>query len=124
VHLHDVGAAVRVEHVVALEESRERLAVLAVAQRVVARVRCDAGHDAVHFAAPATQRKVRHARQASMLHSPVVVPLSSLLAPSSELLLSSELPLDSLEVLPSLLEPVSPVLPVLSPSSDELSPIV
>src|SRR6516162_226249 len=57
-HLEDVRSAGRVEHVGPLEETRERLAVLAVADDAEAGGRGDVTRDAAHAAAPAPKREV------------------------------------------------------------------
>src|SRR5262252_2144125 len=57
-HLEDLGSACCVEHVRPLEEARERLAVLAVADEAEAGVRRNFGRDAAHTAALAAKRKV------------------------------------------------------------------
>jgi hypothetical protein len=56
-HLEDVGSAGRVEHVRPLEETRERLAILAVADEAEAGGRRDVACDAAHAAAPAPKRE-------------------------------------------------------------------
>jgi hypothetical protein len=57
-HLKDVRTAGSIEHVGALEKMRERLAVLAVADKPEARRRRHVARDAVHVAAAAAQGKV------------------------------------------------------------------
>src|SRR5262249_1123133 len=57
-HLEDVGAAGRVENVRPLEEARERLAVLAVAEEPKAGRRRNLARDAAHVTAPAPKREV------------------------------------------------------------------
>jgi hypothetical protein len=63
-HLEDVGSAGRVEHVRTLEETREHLAVLAVADKAEPGRRGNVARDTAHAAAPASKREVqvRHAR--------------------------------------------------------------
>jgi hypothetical protein len=57
-HLEDVRSAGRIEHVRPLEETRERLAVLAVADEAEAGGWGDVACDAAHAAAPAPKREV------------------------------------------------------------------
>ena len=57
-HLEDVCPGRCVEHVRPLEEARERLAVLAVAEEAEAGVRRNFARDAAHAAAPAAKREV------------------------------------------------------------------
>jgi hypothetical protein len=56
-HLEDVRSACRVEHVRPIEKTRERLAVLAVADEAEAGGWGDVACDAAHAAAPAPKRK-------------------------------------------------------------------
>jgi hypothetical protein len=58
-HLEDVRSASRVEHVRSLEETREHLAVPAIANEAEAAGRGDVARDAAHAAAPATKREVQ-----------------------------------------------------------------
>ena len=58
-HVEDVGSACGVEHVRPIEETRERLAVLAVADEAEAAGWGDVACDAAHVAAPAPKRKVQ-----------------------------------------------------------------
>src|SRR5262249_14601299 len=62
-HLEDLCSARRVEHVRPLEEARERLAVLAVADEAEAGVRRYFAGDAAHAATPAAQREVMTSRR-------------------------------------------------------------
>jgi hypothetical protein len=57
-HLEDVRSAGRVEHVRALEETRERLTVLAVADETEAGGRGNVARNTAHAAAPAPKREV------------------------------------------------------------------
>src|SRR5262249_8093158 len=57
-HLEDVGSARCVEHVRPLEETRERLAVLAVADEAEAGVRHNFARDTAHATAPTAKREV------------------------------------------------------------------
>jgi len=57
-HLENVCSARCVEHVRPLEEARERLTVLAVADEAEAGGRRDLARDAAHVAAPAPKREV------------------------------------------------------------------
>jgi len=58
-HLEDVRAAGCVEHVRPLEEARECLAILAVAEDSAAGGRRNRARDAAHVAAPAPKREVQ-----------------------------------------------------------------
>jgi hypothetical protein len=58
-HLEDVRSAGRVEHVRPLQETRERLAVLTVADEAEAAGRRDVARNAAHAAAPAPKREVQ-----------------------------------------------------------------
>jgi hypothetical protein len=57
-HLEDVFSAGCVEHVLPVEEARERLAVPAAADEAEAGVRRNLARDAAHAAAPATKGEV------------------------------------------------------------------
>src|SRR5262249_60035622 len=57
-HLEDVGSARCVEHVRPFEETRERLAVLAIADKTEASVRRNFPGDAAHAAAATAKREV------------------------------------------------------------------
>jgi len=57
-HLEDVCSAGSVEHIRALEETRERLAILTIADKAETGVRRNFVRDATHMAAPATKREV------------------------------------------------------------------
>jgi hypothetical protein len=57
-HLEDVCPARCIEHVRPLEKARERLAILAVADKSEAGGRCNLACDAAHVAAPAPKRQV------------------------------------------------------------------
>src|SRR5260221_14424087 len=58
-HLEDVRSAGRVEHVRPLKETRERLAILAVADGAEAGGRGNVAREAAHAAAPAPKREVQ-----------------------------------------------------------------
>jgi hypothetical protein len=60
-HLKDVRPAGRVEHVWTLKETRERLAVITVADEAEAGGRWDVARDAAHAAAPAPKREIHDA---------------------------------------------------------------
>src|SRR6516225_4274535 len=62
-HLEDLGSVCCVEHVGPLEEARERLAVLAVADEAEAGVRRNFARDAAHAAALAAKREVITSRR-------------------------------------------------------------
>src|SRR6516162_4963924 len=62
-HLEDLCSARCVEHVRPLEEARERLAVLAVADEAEDGVRRNFARDTAHAATPAAQRKVMTSRR-------------------------------------------------------------
>jgi hypothetical protein len=57
-HLENVRSACCVEHVRPLQEARERLAILAIANEAEASGRRNPARDAVHVAAPAPKREV------------------------------------------------------------------
>src|SRR5262245_55293724 len=57
-HLENVCSACSVEHVRPLQEARERLAILAIANEAEASGRRNHARDAVHVAAPAPKREV------------------------------------------------------------------
>src|SRR5207244_3557762 len=61
-HLEDVRGACCVEHVRPLEEARESLAVLAVADEAEAGRRGNVARDALHTAAPAAKREILRGR--------------------------------------------------------------
>jgi hypothetical protein len=58
-HVEDVGPAGAVEHISPTEETRERLAIPAVADEAEARGWRDVAGDAAHSAAPASKRKIQ-----------------------------------------------------------------
>src|SRR5215813_9929089 len=78
-HLEDVRAAGGVEHVRPLEEARERLAILAVAEDAVAGGRRNLACDAAHVPALAPKREVRwQARHFDASHHESALPRSLL----------------------------------------------